>query len=563
MPAHHVAEHRVPTLSERRRLLLGAGLATCGLAAAWWGSGGAGGSSGLAPAFGVAQASPGDGQPFHVAVDALRLGAPVNRRLLGANVQWVDRGDDLLREDGSFVPKMLAQVQALGPTVLRFPGGAQSDLYHWQRGLGPVAERAPGEHFHARRAAASVMGTVEFLTLCAATGAEPLITVNVPSGTPEEAARWLHATNVVGLRGADGQPLPKVPSWEIGNEPYLKDEAQPQLAMEPEAFARKADATIRALRAVDPGIRIGLPVANQQRAGIPMVHFPDWLARVLGSLTERVDFAAVHDAYMPVVQFGDTTLEEAYWAAMASARSVQADLARLRQTLARLRPGLDLPLALTEYHAVFSLGRGARDEWTGSAAGALYVADLLRMLAQEPGMMMANLWSLSGNWRFGAIHSQGFARPVFDVLQLMNQALRGHLVSVATRAASVATPAAGLADAQPALPLVEALATREVSAQGQTWLRVLLQHKHPLQGARGTVHLEGAVVREARLTRLVAGEVMRADDVPQLMRREVLALEPAPQFSLSLPPASLSLLELRLDTVASVDSARTTRLARA
>ncbi|MEO8298135.1 MAG: hypothetical protein ABI574_10060 [Burkholderiales bacterium] len=532
---------------ERRRLLGGAGLLTLGLAGAWMGIG-------SAPAAGLTQGAGGAAvsHAFSARIDPQALGAPVNRRLLGHNVQWVDRGDDLLREDGSFEPRMLDRVLALGPTALRFPGGAQSDLYHWQRGIGPLAQRGDNEHFHARTRQPSVMGSAEFLALCEATGAEPLITVNLPSGSPEEAARWVHATNVVGFTSPrTGQRLPRVPCWEIGNEPYLKDEAQPALALEPEAFAHRADAFIRAMRAVDPAIRIGLPLSNAQRNGVPVVHFRDWLGRVLRTQRERIDFASVHNAYLPYAQEladdSPANRATAYWAAMAGARTVQADLDALGATLAALRPGPALPLALTEYHALFSLGHGARDDWVGSAAGALYVADLLRLLAGRPEMLMAHLWSLSGNWRFGAIHSAGFDRPVAQVLALMNQALRGRLVAASMQSPTVATRAAGLVAAQPALPLIETLATLE-TVRGAATLRVLLIHKDPQRPASGRIDIAGMAAGPARLTRLAATDVLRSDDVPDLLRSERLDL-PAPgaaALTVILPPASISLLELPL-----------------
>jgi len=470
-------------------------------------------------------------------------------------VQWVDRGDDLLRPDGQFDAAMLAQVQRLGPGSLRFPGGSQSDVYHWERGIGPQAQRSENQHFHAKRLQPSTFGTVEFLQLCARTGARPLITVNVLSGTPEEAARWVHACNVQGFKDPiTGQRLPRVPDWEIGNEPYLRDEAQPALALEPEAFARRADAYIRAMRAVDPGIRIGLPVSNNSRQGVPVVHFPDYTRRLLGMLTQRVDFASVHNAYMPFAQELDGKhpgdRDKAYWAAMAATRSVQADLLALRRLLAELRPGLELPLAITEYHAIFSLGHGAMDAWLGSPAGALYVADALRLFASTPQIDQAELWSLSGNWRFGAIGAGGpqgaFLRPAGQVLALMNTALQGQLLpSAALQVQSVATAAAGLVAAVEALPLIETLATRASGPQGDV-LRLVLIHKDPARQAVGSLYLSHAGTGPARLQVLSTAEPLRADDVPELYPLRSSTVPAGQPLSLVLPPASVCLLEIDL-----------------
>lgn len=524
---------QAPVHRDRRQLLTGGGLLTLGLSAAWLGLGSGSG--------GAHAATAGPAHAFSVTLNAKGEGRPVNRGVLGHNVQWVDRGDDLLLPDGRIDPQRLDLVRRMGPSSLRFPGGAQSDLYHWERGMGPQRQRGENQHFHSKRMQPTVMGTVEFLQLCAATGARPLITVNVPTGTAEEAARWVHACNVKGLIDpATGQRLPRVDDWEIGNEPYLRDEAQPDLALEPEAFARRADAFIRAMRAVDPAIRVGIPVSNNTRQGVPVVHFPDYTRRLFGTLTQRVDFAAVHNAYMPFTQdLKASDRDRAYWAAMAATRSVEADLLALRRLLAELCPGRPLPLAITEYNAIFSLGHGAMDEWMGSPAGALYVADVLRLFAQQPDVAAAQLWSLSGNWRFGAISQDGFLRPVGQVLTLMNTALQGEALASPTRVETVPVPGAGLVAPVPALPLLETLATR----QGNT-VRLLLIHKDPARGARGTLYLSHAGHGRARLRTLHAADPLRADDVPSLFADQTRDVPWGSTLPLDLPPASVSLLEI-------------------
>ena len=56
------------------------------------------------------------------------------------------------------------------------------------------------------------LGTDEFLDLCRRFGSEPLITVNIATGTAEEAAAWVAHTN-----GRSGGP--RVPFWEIETSP--------------------------------------------------------------------------------------------------------------------------------------------------------------------------------------------------------------------------------------------------------------------------------------------------------------------------------------------------------
>ena len=91
------------------------------------------------------------GPPFSasITVDLDHPGRPVNRLVLGNNLQWVDNGDELLQASSvEFDPGMLDLATTLRPTVLRYPGGSQSDTYHWRDGLGAPGQRRENEHFH-------------------------------------------------------------------------------------------------------------------------------------------------------------------------------------------------------------------------------------------------------------------------------------------------------------------------------------------------------------------------------------------------------------------------------
>ncbi|MBL8302594.1 MAG: hypothetical protein JNM26_07470, partial [Ideonella sp.] len=389
-------------------------------------------------------------------------GRSVNRRVLGSNVQWVDRGDEMLAADGSWRGTMLGQAQAMAPTVLRYPGGLQGDVFHWAA--------ATNQHAFTRAVQPTLMNSQRLLELCEATGAEPLFSVNLVTGTPEEAAAWVRAMNLTpALSSRTGRSLPRVATWELGNEPYLKEALRPDLDLEPEVVAARANATLRAMRAVDPTIRIGLPLTAERRNGIAVTAYPRYSARVLAALTEPVDFISAHTGYVPLISSGSGAATD-YLATVAAAAATLDDLDAVRSLAASLRPGSSWPVALTEYAPM--LGAGAADPWTLTPAGALYMADLLRLLADAPQVLLANHWSLSSNGNFGAIHPSGFLRPAGQVLQLAGQALRGQVLTRTLTSDTVATPSVGLVPARPSMPLLEALACRD----GAT-LRVWLVHK--------------------------------------------------------------------------------------
>src|SRR5262249_19234429 len=104
--------------------------------------------------------------------------------------------------------------------------------------------------------------------------------------------------------------------------------------------------------------------------------------------------------------------------------------------------------------------------------GALYLGDLLRMLAQQDGIVMADYWSLNGNWYFGAFTTDGQKRPAYYVLQMYERAIRGRMVDAAVTVPSYAAPPAGTIPATSGLPLITSLA----STNGDT-VRVIVINK--------------------------------------------------------------------------------------
>jgi alpha-N-arabinofuranosidase len=482
----------------------------------------------------------GEFDEFRVTLDAAVKGRPVNRGILGNNVQWVDRGDDLLDAAGALRPGMLERAVAIHPTVLRYPGGSQTDTYHWRLGLGALAARGENEHFNARRMQPTIMGTQEFLELCEATGAEALFSVNIASGTSEEAAAWVSYVNLTGVTSRrTGRRLPRVRYWELGNEPYLKDEAQRSLWLRPEEFGRRAQDFIVAMRAVDPDILIGLPLTNDRRNGFPATPYPGFTRAVLAQVQARIDYVSLHDAYLPYGMEREHTPSELYWGAMAASRSVAADFEDMRTLLRTLRPGAAWPIALTEYNALFTLGRGATDDLVAAPVAALYIADLLRVLEQTPDVMLANYWSLSGNWRFGAIRSDGETRPSYTVLALFDDLLHGDLLTPAVQAERADTPSVGGSAAVRGMPLVEALATHD----GPT-LRVLLIHKDDTRRARGILDLDGVDARSAELLVLDWPDPWRVDASPNPLLRTRTPLGAGKHFAFDLPPHSLALVTI-------------------
>ncbi len=71
--------------------------------------------------------------------------------------------------------------------VLRWPGGCFADTYHWKDGVGPKKERPSMLNvWWGNVKEDNSFGTNEFLNMCELLGAEPYLSGNVGSGTPQE-----------------------------------------------------------------------------------------------------------------------------------------------------------------------------------------------------------------------------------------------------------------------------------------------------------------------------------------------------------------------------------------
>ena len=112
--------------------------------------------------------------------------------------------------------------------VLRWPGGCFADTYHWKDGIGPKESRPSIVNVHWGGVTEdNSFGTHEFLDFCELIGTEPYLSINVGSGTVQEAAEWVeyvtssNKSPMTDLRKANGREEPwNVKYWGIGNETW-------------------------------------------------------------------------------------------------------------------------------------------------------------------------------------------------------------------------------------------------------------------------------------------------------------------------------------------------------
>ena len=242
---------------------------------------------------------------------------------------------------------VLAATRALRPTILRYPGGLYANSYHWRDGVGPREQRPthpardwklytalPGisEDIARRfvRPEPNAFGTDEYLSYCDDLGARPALTVNVATGTPEEAADWVAYT-----KG-------RVKHWFIGNELYLPESPWNVHQFSPEEYAETFGTFATAMRKVDPELTL-IAVGCLPRDGAAL-GFEDWSPRVMKSAESQIDMLSLH-FYFPGFIGRPLEHSEADYLQLATAGDrFEGELDRLSASI-----GEEVPLSIDEW----------------------------------------------------------------------------------------------------------------------------------------------------------------------------------------------------------------------
>jgi len=199
-----------------------------------------------------------------------------------------DPESPLADEDG-FRTDVLELLKRVNVPILRYPGGNFVSNYHWEDGVGPKASRKRVFEYAWLTEESNQFGTVEFIKLCRKVGAEPLICVNMGSGTPEEAMHWVEYCNGTGdtyyanLRRSHGYEEPfGVKYWGLGNEMYGSWQMENLSA---EEYARRAFHFAKCIKWVDPTVKL-IACGLQSDA--------DWNRAVMKEVGTMCDYISAH-----------------------------------------------------------------------------------------------------------------------------------------------------------------------------------------------------------------------------------------------------------------------------
>jgi hypothetical protein len=280
-----------------------------------------------------------------IVVDATAIRASVGPYAFGMHTSVYDNA-----LHSAALPTLLPQA---GIKLLRYPGGGYSDNYHWStHEMTPWADGSKGY-------LANKSDFGNYVSVLESTGTTAMITVNYGSnldgtgpGEPNEAAAWVAYANgqpddetVIGpdstgrdwntvgywasmraasplsvddgynfLRIAHPAPL-QLEYWEVGNElfgngyystnyefdlhaPYVDTKGTGRAGnadLSPTTYGQGVVAYARAMKAVDPSIRVGAALVTPPA---DYTWAPNWNRDVLKACGKSIDFATVH--YYPI-----------------------------------------------------------------------------------------------------------------------------------------------------------------------------------------------------------------------------------------------------------------------
>lgn len=248
-----------------------------------------------------------------IKIDATVAQGAVSDLLFGNNIEWDWLGNgiwDPQKNDFKAGVKPLLDNLKIG--IIRFPGGTLSDKYIWRYGIGDPAKRGYNPDLDGSMQK-SVFGTDEFYRLTEAAGSEGLITINVGTGTAEDAANWVEYCNGSSttqwgkVRAQNGHPESfNIKHWELGNELYG--------AWEPgnsdiTTYTQRVVAFAKAMKQKDPSIKLGA-VAMMEAGGIGAKDTnKEWNRTLLEGAGDFIDFLCIHP-YEPGIDGQNITFFE-------------------------------------------------------------------------------------------------------------------------------------------------------------------------------------------------------------------------------------------------------------
>jgi alpha-N-arabinofuranosidase len=196
--------------------------------------------------------------------------------------------EDCFRQD------TLGALRKLQMTAMRYPGGNFASGYHWMDGVGPKNRRPTVRELAWQSIEPNQFGTDEFIKMARMMNWTPMFTINLGTGTPEEARNWVEYCNspvgsrYANLRAENGSEKPHdVRLWCLGNEmdgPW-------QLGHVPaDQYAIRAQQAAKLMKDTDPTIE----TVACGSCSITLPTYMDWDRTILEYIGPFTDYVSLH-----------------------------------------------------------------------------------------------------------------------------------------------------------------------------------------------------------------------------------------------------------------------------
>jgi len=199
-------------------------------------------------------------------------------------------------DEQGFRKDWIEALKATGVPAVRLPGGNFVSCWQWKDSIGPLSERKvhldPAWHQYYT----NEVGHDEYLQWAEKVGTAPLYTVNLGTGTIQDAMDIIEYTNHEGgsywsdLRRKNGHEKPYgVKTWYLGNEmdgPWQLGSWE----KDPFGYGVRCNETSKAMKWIDESIKTAVCGSSAPF----MEHFPEWDEKVLDQCYDTVDYLSVH-----------------------------------------------------------------------------------------------------------------------------------------------------------------------------------------------------------------------------------------------------------------------------
>lgn len=233
--------------------------------------------------------------------------APVDKRIFSAFIEPIRttvygsiyNPNHPTADEQGFRKDVLELMRGLNSSAIRYPGGNFVSGYHWMDGIGPKENRPARFDKAWKSIETNQMGIDEYTDWVKKVGAEPMLAVNLGTGTPEEASYEIEYTNMDGgtyfsdLRKKNGYEKPHgIKMWCLGNE---MDGTWQMGEKTAEEYGRIAYEAAKQMRCVDPEIELVACGSCANDKSHPS--YPEWDRIVLEHCYDKVDYLALHRYY--------------------------------------------------------------------------------------------------------------------------------------------------------------------------------------------------------------------------------------------------------------------------